>query len=86
MTLGAEGNICRCLLPAAHREIGDGVEVRLQHFGVLEELVSEGVKSVQRDEQVSGCHPFLETTKKTGGTEKDQQGERDVRKHCLRSI
>lgn len=53
------------LLPAAHGEIGDAVEVRAQHFGVLEELVPEGVEPVQGDEQVSCCHPFLETRRKT---------------------
>lgn len=50
---------CR-LLPATHREVRDGIEVRAQHFSVLEELISKGVKPVQRDEQVSGSHPFLE--------------------------
>lgn len=53
-----------CLLPATHREIRDGIEVRAQHFSVLEKLISKGVKPVQRDEQVSGCHPFLEKKKK----------------------
>lgn len=58
------------LLPASNGEIGDGVEVRAQHFGVLEELVSEGVEPVQGDEQVSGRHPFLEKKKRTDGGEK----------------
>lgn len=53
-----------CLLPATHREIRDGIEVRAQHFRILEKLISKGVKPVQRDEQVSGCHPFLEKKKK----------------------
>lgn len=47
------------LLPATHGEIRDGIKVRAQHFGVLEELVSESVEPVQRDEQVGGGHPFL---------------------------
>lgn len=51
--------IFKRFLPATHGEIRDGVEVGAQHFSVLEELVSESVESVQRDEQVSGCHPFL---------------------------
>lgn len=46
-------------LPAAHREVRDGVEVGAQHLGVFEQLVSESVESVQRDEQVGGGHPFL---------------------------
>lgn len=50
----------KSLLPATHREIGDGIEVRAQHFSILEELISKGVKPVQGDEQVSSCHPFLE--------------------------
>lgn len=59
-------HIFRYLLPATHREIRDGIEVRAQHFSVLEELVSKGVKPVQGDEQVSGCHPVLEK-KRQGG-------------------
>lgn len=51
------------LLPASHRKIGDGVEVGAQHFGILEELVSEGVEPVQGDEEISCCHPFLEKRK-----------------------
>lgn len=51
------------LLPAAHWKIGDGVEVGTQHFGILEELVPEGVEPVQGDEEVSCCHPFLEKIK-----------------------
>lgn len=52
------------LLPATHGEIRDGIKVRAQHFGVLEELVSESVEPVQRDEQVGGGHPFLGKKKK----------------------
>lgn len=47
------------MLPGAYGEIGDGVEVGSQHLGVLEELVSESVEPVQRDQQVGGCHPLL---------------------------
>lgn len=54
----------KCLLPATHGEIRDGIKVRAQHFGVLEELVSESVEPVQRDEQVGGGHPFLEKKKR----------------------
>ena len=59
----------RCVLPGAYGEIGDGVEVGSQHLGVLEELISECVEPVQRDEQVSGCHPLLkdETETRRGG-------------------
>lgn len=46
-------------LPAAHREVRDGVKVGAQHLGLFEQLVSESVESVQRDEQVGGGHPFL---------------------------
>lgn len=71
------GHISRCLLPATHREIRDGIEVRAQHFSVLEELVSKGVKPVQRDEQVGGCHPFLEKEKK------GREEERINRVRCM---
>lgn len=56
----------KCHSPATHGEIRDGVIVRAQHFSILEELVSKGVKPVQRNEQVSGCHPFLEKKKRKG--------------------
>lgn len=76
------------LSPSAHREIGDGVEVGAQHFGILEELVSEGVEPVQGDEEVSCCHPFLETSggKNTNiGGDEDQQRERDLGNHLRES-
>lgn len=52
-----------CSLPASHRKIGDGVEVGAQHFGILEELVPEGVEPVQGDEEIRCRHPFLEQRK-----------------------
>lgn len=60
------------LLPATHREVRDGIEVRAQHLCVLEELISKGVEPVQRDEQVRGRHPFLEE-KERWGRRKNQQ-------------
>lgn len=80
-----------CLLPATHREIRDGIEVRAQHFRILEKLISKGVKPVQRDEQVSGCHPFLEKKKKEEMIREEEKiyrvSQKEKKKNqCKRSI
>lgn len=49
-------------LPAADREVRDGVIVGLQHLGILEDIVSERVEPVQRDEEVGAGHPLLSSS------------------------
>lgn len=46
-------------LPSAHGEIGDGVVVGLEHFGVVEDFVAKRVEAVQGHADVGGCHPVL---------------------------
>lgn len=45
--------------PSPHGEVGDGVVVGLEHLGVIEDLVPEGVEPVQRHSDVGGRHPVL---------------------------
>jgi len=52
-----------CPSPATNREVGDGIVVRLQHLGVLEDVISECVEPVQGDEQVGDGHPLLQGTR-----------------------
>lgn len=52
----------RCPSPATHGEVGDGVVVRLQHLGVLEDVIPKCVEPVQGDKQVSDGHPLLQGT------------------------
>lgn len=46
-------------LPAAHREVRHSVVVRLEHPGVLENVVSKCVEPVQRDQDLSAGDPLL---------------------------
>lgn len=46
-------------LPAAHREVGHGVVVGLQHLGVLEDVIPERVEPVEGDEEVGAGDPLL---------------------------
>ena len=48
-------------IPATNSEVGDGVEIRLEHIRVSEHLVSEGVDAVQHDSDVRRSHPVLDT-------------------------
>lgn len=46
-------------LPAAHREVRHSVVVRLEHPGVLENVISKCVEPVQRDQDLSAGDPLL---------------------------
>lgn len=46
--------------PTADREIRDGVVIRLEHFRISENFVSEGVEPVERDSDGSGGDEVLE--------------------------
>lgn len=54
------GSVPLCSLPATHREVGHSVVVRLEHPGVLEDVIPEGVKPVQRDQELGAGDPLLE--------------------------
>ncbi len=45
---------------AAHSQIRDGIEVRLEHILIAEDLVSVGVQAIQRDAYICGCDPALQ--------------------------
>lgn len=56
------GPPCRSLQlhpPAAHREVGHGVVVGLQHLGVLEDVIPKCVEPVERDEELGAGDPVL---------------------------
>ena len=55
----ALGSVPVALAPGPDRYVRYGVEVGPQYLGIAEQLVPEGVDSVQRDPYVRGCHPFL---------------------------
>lgn len=46
-------------LPATHREVRHSVVVRLEHSGVLEDVISKCVEPVQRDQEISAGDPLL---------------------------
>ena len=46
-------------LPATHREVRHSVVVRLEHSGVLEDVVPKCVEPIQRDQDISAGHPLL---------------------------
>lgn len=46
-------------LPATHREVRHSVVVRLEHSGVLEDVIPKCVEPIQRDQEISAGNPFL---------------------------
>lgn len=57
-------------LPSSHSEVRDGIVVGLEDLGVVEDLVSECVESVQGHPDVGCSHPVLqETQQRCGGSE-----------------
>lgn len=48
------------LATCAHRHIGNGKEVRLQHGRVAKHLVAERVQTIQHNANVGGRHPVLQ--------------------------
>lgn len=48
------------LATRTHGNVTDGIEVRLEHLGITEEFVTEGVQSVQRDTDIRGRDPLLQ--------------------------
>lgn len=47
-------------LPATHREVRHSVVVRLEHSGVLEDVIPKRVEPIQRDQEISAADPLLE--------------------------
>lgn len=46
-------------LPATHREVRHSVVVRLEHSGVLEDVIPKCVEPIQRDQEISAGDPLL---------------------------
>lgn len=87
--LAALGRVPVALAPGADGDVGDGVEVGLQHVRVAEVLVSERVHAVQGDPDVGRRHPFLELegrVEEVGGATALQGGEGDVSSRQRRDV
>lgn len=52
-------------LPATHREVRHRIVVRLEHSGVLEDIIPKCVKPIQRDQKISAGDPLLGKETKT---------------------
>jgi len=46
-------------LPATHREVRHSVVVRLEHSGVLEDVIPKRVETIQRDQEIGAGNPLL---------------------------
>lgn len=55
----ADGSMPVAFTSRADCHIGYSIPVRLQNLNVAEYLVSESVQAIQRDSNISCCHPFL---------------------------
>jgi hypothetical protein len=42
------------------RNVGDGVEVGLEHLSVAEHFIAERVETIEGDSDICGRHPLLE--------------------------
>lgn len=54
------GNAC-WHLPSTDGQVGNGIVVRLEHFGILEDFVAESVDSIEGDSDGDSFHPILST-------------------------
>lgn len=48
------------LATCSDSNVADGIEIRLEHLRISEDLITEGVQTIQRDTNVCGCHPVLQ--------------------------